>query len=110
MRHYQEAMPTPSSRIGVAEFPVQLTAGSAWLRELERRVRDELSNVPLLLTWGLGDVLFDRSYMERFREDFQMVRIRRLDARHYIQEDAPAEIAEAIEGFLSSLGSANRGA
>jgi haloalkane dehalogenase len=110
MRHYQEAMPTPSSRIGVAEFPVQLTAGSAWLRELERRVRDELSNVPLLLTWGLGDVLFDRSYMERFREDFHMVSIRRLDARHYIQEDAPAEIAEAIEGFLSSLGSANGGA
>jgi haloalkane dehalogenase len=107
MRHYQEAMPTPSSRIGVAELPVQLTAASPWLRNLERRVRDELSNVPLLLTWGLGDIMFDRSYMERFREDFQMVTIRRLDARHYIQEDAPAEIAEAIEGFLSSLGSAS---
>jgi hypothetical protein len=41
--------------------------------------------------------------MERFREDFHLARVHRLDAKHYIQEDAPAEIAAAIEGFLASL-------
>jgi hypothetical protein len=40
--------------------------------------------------------------MERFREGFRLVRVHRLDAKHYIQEDAPAEIAEAIQGFLTS--------
>ena len=40
--------------------------------------------------------------MERFREPFNIVRLQRLDAKHYIQEDAPKEISEAIESFLTS--------
>ena len=54
----------------------------------------------LLLTWGVHDLLFTKRYLERFRTDFRMAQVRRLDARHYIQEDAPAEIASAIAGFL----------
>lgn len=100
--HYRGAMPTPMSRIGAAEFPVQLMDASVWLGSLEQRVNDRLANVPLLLTWGLHDLAFPRRFMERFREGFRLVRVRRLDAKHYIQEDAPAEIAEAIEGFLAS--------
>ncbi len=100
--HYRGAMPTPMSRIGAAEFPVQLMDASVWLGSLEQRVNDRLANVPLLLTWGLHDLAFPRRFMERFREGFHLVRVRRLDAKHYIQEDAPAEIAEAIEGFLTS--------
>lgn len=102
MHHYQEALPTPKSRIGAAEFPVQLMAATPWLEELERDVKDRLANVPLLLTWGLHDMMFTRVFMERFREPFSTVRLQRLDAKHYIQEDAPKEISEAIESFLSS--------
>jgi len=101
--HYRDAMPTPMSRVGAAEFPVQLTASSAWLASLERKVVDKLANVPLLLTWGLHDLAFTRRFMERFRQDFRSTRVHRLDAKHYIQEDAPAEIAEAIASFLDSL-------
>lgn len=110
MHHYREAMPTPKSRIGAAEFPVQLMGSTAWLAALERDVQDRLTNVPLLLTWGLHDLMFTRAFMERFRESFRNVRLQRLDAKHYIQEDAPKEIAEAIESFLESLGSAARSA
>ena len=102
MHHYREALPTPKSRIGAAESPVQLTAATSWLARLERDVQDGLSNVPLLLTWGLHDLMFTRQFMERFRETFNAVRIQRLDAKHYIQEDSPKEIAEAIEAFLTS--------
>jgi hypothetical protein len=38
--------------------------------------------------------------MERFKADFDNVRTTRLDAKHFIQEDAPAEIAKSIEAFL----------
>ena len=110
MAHYREAMPTPKSRIGAAEFPVQFMAASAWLTSLERRVNDRLANVPLLLTWGLHDLAYPRRFMERFRQTFRLARVHRLDAKHYIQEDAPAEIAEAIEGFLMSSDVAPRGA
>ena len=102
MYHYREAMPTPKSRIGAAEFPVQLTHATPWLAALEEAVKARLANVPLLLTWGLHDLMFPRAFMERFRETFRLARVHRLDAKHYIQEDAPKEIAEAIEGFLTS--------
>ncbi len=103
MHHYREALPTPKSRVGVAELPRQLTEASPWLGDLADEVRDRLANVPLLLVWGVRDPAFNRQYMERFREDFRSVRIQRLDAKHYIQEDAPAEIASAIESFLASV-------
>ncbi len=104
MQHYREAQPTPKSRIGVAEFPRQLLAASDWLADLEEGVRESLGNVPMLLTWGIHDFAFPRHYIERFRDDFRLARVQRLDAKHYIQEDAPAEISSAIDGFLGSLG------
>jgi len=103
MHHYREALPTPKSRVGVAELPRQLTEATPWLGDLADEVRDRLANVPLLLVWGVRDPAFNRQYLERFREDFRSVRIQRLDAKHYIQEDAPAEIAAAIESFLASV-------
>jgi haloalkane dehalogenase len=102
MDHYREAMPTPQSRVGSAELAVQLIASAKWLARLERDVRDKLANVPLLLTWGLHDLIFTRPFMERFREAFTLTRVQRLDAKHFIQEDAPKEVAAAIESFLSS--------
>ncbi len=107
MHHYREAMPTPKSRVGAAELPAQLMGATSWLAELDRDVRDVLSNVPLLLTWGLLDPMFTSRFMERFREAFAHSEAFRLDAKHYIQEDSPKEIAEAIDSFLSpSAGSA----
>jgi pimeloyl-ACP methyl ester carboxylesterase len=103
MTQYREALPTPKSRIGVAELGRQLVEASDWLADLEVDALAALGNVPLLLTWGLHDLAFPRRSMERFREDFRLARVHRLDAKHYIQEDAPAEIASAIEGFLGSL-------
>ncbi|NJD20878.1 MAG: alpha/beta fold hydrolase [Gemmatimonadetes bacterium] len=101
--HYREALPTPKSRIGVAELPRQLIEAAPWLDELADDVREKLSAVPVLLTWGIDDVAFPRHFMERFREDFDEVTIRRLDAKHYIQEDAPGEVAQAIEEFLTEM-------
>ena len=53
-----------------------------------------------LQTWGVSDFAFPTRFMDRFREDFGHARIRRLEAKHYIQEDQPGEIAAAIEDFL----------
>ncbi|MCG6955547.1 MAG: alpha/beta fold hydrolase [Gemmatimonadetes bacterium] len=102
MHHYREALPTPKSRIGAAEFPRQMMEASLWLGDLADQVHERLTNVPLLLTWGIGDHLYPMTLMQHFREDFRLTTIRRLDARHFIQEDAPGEIAEAIEEFLTT--------
>lgn len=102
LEHYRHPFPTPRSRMGVAEFPKQLNASHGWLADLEDDVVTHLGNVPLLLTWGVKDLAFTTKLMERFREDFVDVRVTKLDAKHYIQEDAPAEIAGAIAAFLSA--------
>jgi haloalkane dehalogenase len=102
LHHYREPLPTPKSRVGVAELARQSSEASLWLGDLSDEVRDRLANVPLLLTWGIEDMVFNRHVMERFREDFRLATIQRLDAKHFIQEDAPAEIAQAITAFLSA--------
>lgn len=103
MDHYRQAFPTPGSRAGVAELPRQLVEAGIWLGDLADEVAEKLANVPLLLVWGIGDLVCPRTLMERFREDFRIATVRRLDARHFIQEDAPGEIAKAIEGFLAGV-------
>lgn len=99
---YRGPFPTIDSRAGVAEFPKQLLTAEDWLRELDADVAYGLGQLPLLLTWGMHDLAFPPTMMDRFRRDFESVRIARLDAKHYIQEDAPAEIAEAIGNFLGA--------
>lgn len=101
LHHYREPLATPKLRTGVAELPRQLMESSYWLGDLSDEVPERLGNVPLLLTWGMEDVAYSRPFMDRFRDDFRLTKIRRLDAKHYIQEDQPGEIAEAIEAFLT---------
>lgn len=98
--HYRDVLPTPLSRIGVAELPRQILSSSFWLSEIAHAVPRVLGNVPLLLAWGVHDLAFPMRLLDRFRQDFRAVKVRRLDAKHFIPEDAPAEISEAVEGFL----------
>ena len=63
----------------------------------------------MLLVWGLLDPMFGRPFLERFRETFKLARVVRLDAKHFIQEDAPKEISEAVRSFLlEGLGARER--
>jgi haloalkane dehalogenase len=101
VHHYREPLASPRARVGVAELSRQLLDASLWLGELADEVADRLANVPLLLLWGIEDYAFPRSFMGRFRDDFRLVSVQNLDARHFIQEDAPGEVAEAIQAFLS---------
>lgn len=100
MDHYRGPFPDRESRVGVAELPRQITESAPWLAEIAEGVRDLLADRPLLLAWGMDDFAFGPGFMDRFRSDFTAVRVVRLDAGHYIQEDAPAEVSRAIKEFL----------
>lgn len=105
MDHYREALSEPNHRMGAAEFPIQLMAATNWLGRLDDDVRASLRHVPILLPWGIHDPLFTRSFLDRFRSVFEDAQVQRLDAKHYIQEDAPKEISTSIETFLDGLSS-----
>lgn len=101
MEHYRGPFPDVDSRAGVAELVRQLTLSANWLGDLEMRVGRTLGHLPLLLTWGIEDLAFTPAFMDTFRRDFPDTHVARLDAKHYIQEDAPAEISAAIREFLT---------
>lgn len=98
MDHYRCVQPSPELRQGVAEFPRQLIAAGPWLAGVREQVTTRLSGKPLLLVWGMRDVAFPPgAFVPRWRAmfpDATLVELRR--AKHFIQEDAPEEIARAI--------------
>lgn len=101
IEHYRGPFPTVDSRAGPAELVRQLNLSSNWLAQLEDGVRRKMGHVPLLLTWGVEDLAFTPAFMDTFRRDFPKARAVRLDAKHFIQEDAPGEVSQAIREFLT---------
>lgn len=99
MDHYRRVQPTPEDRTGAAVFPVEIRGSRSWMAGLEPRVSKELGKKPLLLVWGMRDPGFPAgSSIPRWSEAFDDVTVETLSgAKHYIQEDAPDEIAAAID-------------
>jgi haloalkane dehalogenase len=103
MDHYRNAQPTPSARVGVAEFPRQILAAEPLLMRLSQDVPRVLGSKPALLVWGMKDFVFrPKIFIPRMRRTFSDHQITELpDAKHYIQEDAPQEVADAIRKRFS---------
>ncbi len=98
MDHYRKVQPKPEARRGVAEMPKQILAARPLLERLSREVPARLGDKPTLLVWGMQDMGFrPRAILPRMRATFRdHVLVELLKAKHYIQEDAPDQIAEAI--------------
>jgi haloalkane dehalogenase len=98
MDHYRRVQPSPEARAGVARFPKEILAAHPLLERLARDVPAKLGGKPALLVWGMKDFAFKPGpNIPRMRETFSdHVLVELPDAKHYIQEDAPGRIAEAI--------------
>jgi haloalkane dehalogenase len=98
MQHYRGVQPTPAARRGIAEFPKQIRAARPLLERLARDVPGQLGSKPALFVWGMKDPAFPlASTLSRLQDTFpDNVVVRLPQANHFIQEDAPEAIAEAI--------------
>jgi haloalkane dehalogenase len=98
MEHYRRAQPTPDARLGVARMPRQIREAQPLLERLEREVPEHLGAKPALIVWGMKDFGFrPKACIPRMRTSFRDIELVELPkAKHYIQEDAPDEISEAI--------------
>lgn len=77
-------------------FPAQLRRARAFLADVYAGL-PELADRPVLLTWGLRDFAFQEPERSRFESLFPKHKTVLLEnAGHFIQEDAPIEIAVAI--------------
>jgi haloalkane dehalogenase len=96
MHHYRAVQPNAAARAGIAAFPSQIRF-SPLLATLECAVVERLGSKPALIVWGMRDWGFRERDRARVRAAFRdHVFLELPSAAHYIQEDAPTEIAEAI--------------
>src|SRR5215468_7167539 len=96
MEHYRRPFADPAARRPTWVFPRAILKSHNYLLEVERGL-SRLADRPALILWGTRDVAFRGSARRRFERAFPNHRTILLrGAGHYIQEDASAEIADAI--------------
>jgi haloalkane dehalogenase len=103
MEHYRRVQPTPEARAGIARMPKEILAARPLLEKLSREVPDKLGAKPAQLVWGMKDVAFRPGpTLPRMRAAFSdHVLVELPDAKHFIQEDAPEKITDAIRSRFS---------
>ena len=79
-------------------MPKQLLAARPLLQRLAQDVPAKLGSKPALFVWGMRDFAFKpKAMLPGMRSAFpDHVLVELPDAKHFIQEDAPGEIADAI--------------
>lgn len=84
-------------------FPAQLRDAGSFLEQVHEGLA-ELSDRPALILWGLRDFAFrepERTRFEALFPDHHTVLLE--NAGHFIQEDAPEEIAAAIRAWHPAI-------
>ncbi len=99
MKAYRNPFPTPDSREPTWIFPREIRGSSAFLAQVEAGL-GSLTGKPALIVWGDRDIAFKEKERQHFEEIFKAHNTVILHgAGHYIQEDAPDEIAAAITSW-----------
>ncbi len=81
---------------GVTTFPRELISATPFLKLIEEKMHS-LKDLKTLIVWGEADFAFGPAFRERFESNFAKHRTVSLpNAGHFIQEDAPHEIARGI--------------
>ena len=64
---------------------------------------------PVLLVWGMKDWCFPPDFIKRFLNDWPEADVCKIDeAGHYLLEDTPEKVIDAVERFLSKEENASR--
>ena len=104
MAHYRAPFPTPDARMPTYVFPREILASREFLAEVESGL-SRLAHLPTLLAWGGKDAAFRATERRRFEAVFpHHHRVVFEQARHYLHEDVPDELAAAIEGWWGDDG------
>lgn len=100
-RHYVAPFPDAASREAPFALAGELLGASAWYDALWAR-RSALAELPALLVWGLRDPAFGPAYLARWRGVLPGAEVvEAADAGHFVQEEAPGLLADAVLRFLA---------
>lgn len=103
---YLAPSPTFRSRAAQLSLARAFPAGpggdvAAWLGRVHRGL-GALAEVPALIVWGGRDVVFGADTLAAWRQDLPRASVIELPgAGHFVQEDAPEQLATALIAFLA---------
>jgi pimeloyl-ACP methyl ester carboxylesterase len=108
---YRAPHPTPDDRTGVARFPALIPETHDVSHETHTTMKNiehglgQFQKHPALIAWAQRDAAFRRPFLERWQEVFpdHAGPLLLPHAKHYLQEDEPAQILQAIEKFAESI-------
>lgn len=104
-RHYLQPLDGPDAREGSAQFPRHILRASDWLGTLWSR-RGVIKSIPKLFVWGMKDKAFRPKELARWESAFPQSTVVRLeDVGHYVPEEAPDRLNEAMDRFFSETAS-----
>jgi cis-3-alkyl-4-acyloxetan-2-one decarboxylase len=104
MEAYRAPFPDYWSRAGTLAFQreIPLTErdrSAPMMASIHERLPD--LTLPVLLVWGMRDPVFQPVFLEQWHQLFPEAETVALeDASHFLVEDSPEAVTEAIEGFL----------
>jgi pimeloyl-ACP methyl ester carboxylesterase len=104
MEAYRAPFPDYWSRAGTLAFQreIPLTErdrSAPLMASIHERLPD--LSLPVLLVWGMRDPVFQPVFLDQWRELFPEAETVELDdASHFLVEDSPDAVTDAIEGFL----------
>ena len=99
--NYTKPFPTKFERMGTYVFPREINKSGKWLASIESKLH-VLAEKPIELLMGSRDFgLGNDRVIERWQKHFKNANVTRVpDAGHYIQEEAPAQVASAIKRMI----------
>jgi haloalkane dehalogenase len=106
MNAYLAPFPTPESRKALLCWSRDITVGEgdpSW--DEMKHIEDNLplfGDIPVLIVWGMLDPVLPPHVLEMWKSVYPRARAVEIpDASHFLQEDAPDAVLEAIVEFLS---------
>jgi haloalkane dehalogenase len=101
---YLRPLGTPAERTGSAVFPREIIGSTPWLSSLWER-RGLLASKPALVVWGTDDIAFREKELLTWADALPDAEILRLEGvGHFVQEEAPGELGDAVSRFLERTG------
>jgi len=98
--HYLLPLANADDRKGCLVFPKQIIGSTAWLAQIWDSIA-ALNGKPMLIVWGMKDIAFREKELKRWETTFPNAQSIRLSSvGHYVQEEAPDELAAAVISFL----------
>lgn len=103
MRHYRAPLATPARRELSAVLPREIVDATDPLTELAEGL-GVLRSLPVLIVWGDSDMAFRDPELQRWRREVPEATVHIVEgAGHFVQSDAPREVATAITSWLERI-------